>query len=128
MQELKKIVLSCLKGEGLSQDALAERAGVSQSTVSRAFHAKPIRHGAARQKLLRYASARVGVVDWQERDGVKRVAGAFSRIWDGSEAHADAVANVIGALAGLAPKSSRGKKGERRRHWLKSAPERGRVK
>jgi transcriptional regulator with XRE-family HTH domain len=87
----------------LSQTALAQVAGVSQATVSRALGRGGLRHGAARSKLFTHA----GISEWKapgsRGEGRELVLEAFERVWDHSEAHAVAVARVIDALADLRP-------------------------
>lgn len=90
---------------GLNQVQLARQANVSQSTVSRALRRTPKHYGRARHNLFTYARITeppVGRSD-KERSGIKQVLAAFNRIWDGSDAHAAAVASVIDALEGLRP-------------------------
>ncbi|MBZ5670949.1 MAG: helix-turn-helix transcriptional regulator [Acidobacteriia bacterium] len=95
---------------GLSQDQLARRARVSQSTVSRALRGAPSRHSQARHRLLSCARIGESAVDSSTKGGIRRVVKAFNEIWDGSDAHADAVVNIIGALAGLRPVGSTGRR------------------
>ena len=88
----------------LTQEQLAKAAGVSQATVSRALGAPAIRTGAARRRLFDYAR----IDEWnddRQPDGeaTQRVLSAFERIWDHSEAHANAIIRIIHALAGLRP-------------------------
>lgn len=86
----------------LSQVALADVAGVSQSTVSRALRNAPLRHGEARSRLFTYAQ--ISQLEMRhEPQGRNRVLNAFNGIWDGSDVHADAVARIIEAMAGLRP-------------------------
>lgn len=84
--------------EGITQKELGERAGVSQATVSRAERAEPIRNGQARSRLFTFMQ------------GVQPPAGdlepaltAMQETWDGSEAHAEALATLIRASRELWP-------------------------
>lgn len=85
----------------LTQADVARAAKVSQSTVSRVLSGGGLRRGAARTRLFTYA-------DIQDASS-SRVAGrvtvmdAFSRIWDGTPAHANAIAQVIDSLVHLRP-------------------------
>lgn len=88
--------------EGISQNTLAERANVSQSTVSRAMKSGTARHSAARIRLFSFIHEYADSAE-ETALGVQRVARAFERIWDGSEAHAAAVARIIDASRGLRP-------------------------
>jgi hypothetical protein len=82
---------------------LAERARVSQATVSRALRGVAHRHSQARYRLLNFMRFTESTFKDPTKGGKKRVVEAFDEIWDGSRAHAEAVANVIAALAGLRP-------------------------
>jgi transcriptional regulator with XRE-family HTH domain len=87
----------------LSQAELAKLAGVSQATVSRALRETNQKHSDARKKLFIYA----GLEDMSDPSstarGINLVSAAFSKIWDGSDAHALAVARIIESLDGLRP-------------------------
>lgn len=85
--------------KGYSQSITAEKANVSQATVSRALRGRPERSGRARKKLFTFIhKQRV-----PQGHAVSVVVAAFNKIWDGSEVHAEAVAKVIHAMDGLAP-------------------------
>lgn len=99
MQEFAVRLKAYMEREKLSQVAMAKRAGVSQSAVSRALSGMPLRLGPAKAKLCKYAGMQDG-----ELDGSARVAAAFSRIWDKSPEHADAVVAVIAALGSFTKK------------------------
>lgn len=99
MQELSERLHKILGDNKWSQAQLARTAGVSQPSVSRALRGDLLRRGRARERLFKYA----GIEDLDPK-GTERVVAAFRRIWDKSEAHADAIARVIGALEGLGPK------------------------
>ena len=95
----------------LSQAELARLARVSQSTVSRALSGRSLRRGAARRRLFSYT----GIDAWTDtaittpsRD---RVVAGFQRIEQNSKLHADAIAVIIDALAGLEPASKRRRRG-----------------
>jgi transcriptional regulator with XRE-family HTH domain len=109
MQEDLSLILKKIMGmHGLSQMSLAQRAGVSQSTVSRALKGLPLRYGRARSKLISYAVS--DLKSEKITDGAEQIVDAFQRIWDGSEAHAAAVVKVIEALEGLHPWENRKRK------------------
>ncbi len=90
-----------MRREAMSEAALAKRAGVSQSTVSRAIAGTGVRHGAARSKLFMFIHNRSSSMP--PKKGVQRVVTAFVRIWDRTEEHAAAVARIIDALDDLRP-------------------------
>ena len=109
MQDSESQLRAFMREHRLTQEALARRAGVSQSTVSRALTNAPMRHGEARSRLFAYAS----IHERQSRDeahGSRRVLNAFKLVWDGSEGHADAVARIIEATADLRPMTSKEKR------------------
>ncbi len=100
-QELNEVV-AFLQTTGISQAELAEKAKVSQATVSRAMGGRPQRHGSAREKLFTF------IHQWtpQPRSASASphaVFDAVEQVWDGSPEHATALARVIKATAGLAP-------------------------
>lgn len=91
-----------MRQKHLDQAALASEAGVSQATVSRALAGIHERRGRAIRQLLSHITVRAGKAP-ASVTGKKRVASAFEKIWDGSDAHAAAVAKIIEDLAGLTP-------------------------
>ena len=90
-----------MRREGMSEAALAKRAGVSQSTVSRAIAGTGAKHGAARSRLFMFIHNRSSAMP--PKKGVQRVMTAFERIWDRTDEHAAAVARIIDALGDLRP-------------------------
>jgi Bacterial regulatory proteins, lacI family len=84
----------------ISEATLAKLAGVSQSTVSRSINGTSLRHGAARTKLFTYIQEQAAL---PPKKGVQRVVVAFEQIWDQTEEHAAAVAQIIDALGKLRP-------------------------
>lgn len=90
-------VRAFLARHGLSQAALAREAGVSQSSVSRAMTGRAFRRGRARSRLFVYM---------QQAEAAAQPAltlTAVSETWDGSEAHAEALAKLILASRELWP-------------------------
>lgn len=105
-----------MRREALGQAELAEAAGVSQSTVSRALmRGEPQRRGRAYRRLLGYVVAR-SAQNRAPTTSRRRVAQAFERIWDGSTVHAAVIAQIIEDLAGLMPSRALRKRfGDRKR-------------
>lgn len=97
MEDVAGAVRSLLEREGISQRTLAHRAGVSQATVSRAARGKPLARGHAQARLLAYMHEQriVGTAD--------PIFSAISEIWDGSDAHAAALAHLLRASRELWP-------------------------
>jgi predicted XRE-type DNA-binding protein len=89
MGDLASEIRNFLTRGGLSQSMLAQRAGVSQSAVSRAVSGSPMRYGRARQKLVEYMRQA------QEPPELRPTRDAIAATWDGSEAHAKALARLI---------------------------------
>jgi transcriptional regulator with XRE-family HTH domain len=101
MQDLADHIKRYMEANNLSQNKLAKRAKISQPTVWRAINRKPLRHGGARAKLFTL----IGI---NELDGLstqtdprKRVLAAFDKVWNQTEAQADAIIRVIDALGDL---------------------------
>ncbi len=83
--------------EGISQKELAERATVSQSTVSRALANIPEKRSVARRKLFNYMQQRAS------ETMPEAISIAFRRVWDGSDVHTAALARLIEATEDLRP-------------------------
>ena len=101
MVDLASEIQEFLAREGLSQTALAQRAHVSQSAVSRAVSGSPTRNGRARRKLVEYMRQAHGL------PAPRPTLDAIAATWDGSEAHAEALARLILASGGLWPNLGR---------------------
>jgi transcriptional regulator with XRE-family HTH domain len=91
-----------LTQERISQATLASRAGVSQPTVSRAARGLALGPGPAKTRLLAYLRDQGVTVG----DGA--ILSAVNEIWDGSEAHAAALAHLVRASRALWPDLQRG--------------------
>ncbi len=101
MQEGSDIsrMISCyMRATGESQAAIARKAGVSQSAVSRALHGEAERNGKAKAKLFIFM--RQALAGLAPQPAVV----ALSQVWDGSEEHALALAALIAASGELWPK------------------------
>lgn len=87
---------SFLRREGITQSELARRAGVSQPTVSRAKRRVPKRNSKSHARLCNYIHEELDKIPLPgpARD-------ALAEIWDGSPAHAEALANLIRAAGDL---------------------------
>jgi DNA-binding LacI/PurR family transcriptional regulator len=90
-----------------SEAQLAAKAGVSQSTVSRALTHQGKRVGGAQRRLFTYAKL-ITVKESRELRARRRVIAAVERILSQSDQHADAVAKIIDALTKLAGTRKRG--------------------
>lgn len=114
MQNEAAQIRAYMKKNALDQGTLASEAGVSQATVSRALAGSPARRGRAFLRLLAHVGKQ-GESTEPSVTGKKRVARAFERIWDGTDAHATAVAKIIEDLAGLTPTTSLRRRLEQRK-------------
>jgi transcriptional regulator with XRE-family HTH domain len=88
-----------LDREQISQQELATRANVSQSTVSRALRRPAVRGGAARSRLVAFMQQQ-GPRTARPESALH----ALEEIWDGSEAHAAALASLVRASVELWPR------------------------
>lgn len=95
---LGKAISSAMQREGITQDEVAKEAGVSQSTVSRRARWEPRRRSGAQARLH-------GVMQQHAVDGGRpvEVLDALQEIWDGSAAHAKALASLLRASGELWP-------------------------
>lgn len=94
--DVRSTIQATLAREGISQASLAKRAGVSQSTVSRAMRRIPAKQSSAHRQLVSYMQNRGPLEPPPALD-------ALRQIWDGSEAHAAALARLILASGELWP-------------------------
>lgn len=84
-----------------SEAQLAAKAGVSQSTVSRALTRESKRVGGAQLRLFKYAKL-IAEEESSELRARRRVISAVEKIWSQSDQHAGAVEKIIDALTELA--------------------------
>ncbi len=90
-----------LKEAGVTQVGLAKRFGVSQSQVSRVLSDRSVTRSKLADEICRYAETLSAGVT---RDAVldnDELLDAICQAWDGSAAHARALATVIRSLAVL---------------------------
>ena len=85
-----------LDREGWTQDELAQKAGVSQTTVCRALKRTPARNTQAHRKLMHFIR--------EHAVPPATVASAVSAVWDGTPEHDAALAVLITASSALWPK------------------------
>ncbi len=84
--------------KGMSQAALAQEIGVSQSTVSRRERKPPQKHSDASYRLCNYAETRTAEIKRLEKRAVQK---SFDEVWNKSEAHAAALSKIIDAFTEL---------------------------
>jgi transcriptional regulator with XRE-family HTH domain len=97
MQNVAAQLRAFIDRTGLSQQQLADNAGVSQATVCRALQGATIR-GSATRKLFNYAEIEIGALS-DKAKALGRLNNAFDRIWARSEMHAEAIVRIIDILA-----------------------------
>jgi hypothetical protein len=107
--DLRAAIRAYMARESVSQSEVAKRAAVSQSTVSRALKRQPIYSGRARAKLFIFMHK-------QPKATTAPVQTALGLVWDGTDAHAEALADLITASGRLWPglREEDGDDGERR--------------
>lgn len=99
-----------MQSRGLTQQQVAEAAGVSQSSVSRMLKREPVRQSDAYGKLCTYIHQRA-----PSEGGVpSAVLEAVWRVWDGTDDHAAALAELIDASGQLWPELSTGTSDDQR--------------
>lgn len=105
MQNETTLLKRYMKRNGLSQSALAEAAGVSQATISRALRGNAGKFSAARERLFTYAEITKTrhAVDAKQGPHEKIIA-AFEEVWDNTDSHAEGIATVIQALGSFGRK------------------------
>jgi predicted XRE-type DNA-binding protein len=101
-ESLAKQLRAFMESRHLSQKIVAKGAKISQPTVSRALRGGVERQGRAKSKLFIYMQKELRAEGLQGK-GREKVINAFEAIWDGSEAHAIAVAKIIKALQEFKP-------------------------
>jgi predicted transcriptional regulator len=112
--EKTTILSEFMKQNALTQEQLAKAADVSQSTISHALKGNYDKQGAARKKLYDYVERHwpetqkkqtlqslYGFSDSSNAIANSVILNAFQQIWDGTDDHADAIAEVIKSLGAL---------------------------
>jgi transcriptional regulator with XRE-family HTH domain len=100
--QLAKGLREVMERFGLTQFEVASKARVSQSSVCRALQGKVRVAGYVRARLFSYIHAELEA-HMTHLEGEDRVLKAFTEIWDGTEEHAAAIAEIITATRELRP-------------------------
>lgn len=90
-----------IRSEGITQTQLAVAIEASQSQVSRILSGRIVRHTKLLDRLCAYARHRL---NFGKHSDVRRNAelmAALADVWDGSDEHAHALAQIIRSLAEL---------------------------
>jgi len=98
MTDLGDAIRALLEEESISQQMLASRALVSQSTVSRALKGTPERNSQARVRLVRFMQQYAA-----RKPAPAPAHDALRDVWDGSSEHAVALAALLRASRELWP-------------------------
>lgn len=91
-----------LKSDPRSSSEISRLSGVSQPTVSR-FRCGKIarkRHSSSFNKLCNYYELALPIVHSTNKRNNPTISDAIMAVWDGTEAHAQAIARVIRSLKG----------------------------
>lgn len=89
------------KGAGVTQSELARAVGASQSQVSRILAGRIVRHTRLLDRICIYASRRLNCGRHTDARRNSELMSALAEVWDGSDQHAHALAQVIRSLAEL---------------------------
>jgi transcriptional regulator with XRE-family HTH domain len=89
---------------GLTQAAIAAEVGASQSQVSRVLSGTGVRRSKLFDRVCKYVYT-VGAPGANVGESGELME-ALAEVWDGSHAHAKALALVIRSLGGLGPRAS----------------------
>lgn len=98
MQAFANRVRAYLENKDLSESELADLAGVSQSTVSRAISGTISRRGRAFRVLFKFIQK-----NSTQATAKRRIAAAFDRVWNGTQGHAESIARVVESLEDFCP-------------------------
>lgn len=102
----KQLALSLapqFKSARLTQAEIASAIGASQSQVSRVLSGHIKHHTKLLEKLCIYAKNQLPYIDKPDVRKNSELMSALAEVWDGTEAHAQALAQVIRSLARLHP-------------------------
>ncbi len=97
--EVGQTLETLMNRNGWSQHDVANKAGVSQATVSRVLSRQPQRNGPGYRRLCVFIQDTLG-----DSGDPQEALDAVKQIWDGSDEHAAALAHLIAASAELWPK------------------------
>ena len=99
-------IRNLVKTHGLSQSLISRETGISQSQVSRILSGSSKHRSSAVDAVCTFVRSSVpGVAPGDVRKCTPLI-NAISAVWDGSQAHADALGSIIRSLGALAPPNS----------------------
>lgn len=91
------------KSAGLTQAEIANAIGVSQSQVSQVLSGHIKHHTKLLEKLCIYANKQMPPIEKPDMRTNSELMSALTEVWDRTEDHAQALAQVIRSLAQLHP-------------------------
>ena len=94
--DLRAAIRAYMARESVSQQEVARRAAISQSSVSRVLNRQPVHSGRARAKLVMFMQN-------QAKGTTAPIQTALGLVWDGTDSHAEALADLITASGRLWP-------------------------
>ncbi len=94
---------SICKARGVTQAQIAADLGASQSQVSRILQGQGLRASRLAEEVCLYVEKHEGGVTTDSVKGNEDLVSALTVTWDGSAAHARALAAVIRSLSALGP-------------------------
>lgn len=101
LKATSRLAAAKAKQVGLTQVVIAEGLGVSQSQVSRVLAGHISRRSDLLEKICMYVDDLAGKVGADQVRGNDILINAIADIWDGTTAHAEALAAVIRSLGAL---------------------------
>jgi len=93
-----QLIAAKAKGLSLSQTDIARATGASQSQVSRVLAGAGKRRSKLFDKVCKYVNSAAMPAGSTSKAGAAELERALSEVWDGTEAHAEALALVIRSL------------------------------
>lgn len=91
---------------GITQTQIAEALGASQPQVSRILNGESVKVSRLLEEVCLYVESFEGGVTPDLARANEELMAALAEVWDGSAAHAKALATVIRSLALIGPKTS----------------------
>lgn len=91
------------KRAGITQSRIAGALGIDQSQVSRVLNGRVKGNSKAAEKICNYVKNAQTVVTREAVCNNEKLIQSLVEVWDGSDEHANALANVIRSLWALSP-------------------------
>ena len=101
MSDQSRILRARVKALGLTQNDLASGTGLSQSQVSRLLDGKSYRSSKGFDRLCKYVQSYAPSISQRRILKQADLMSALGELWDGTPAHAEALATVLRSLKAL---------------------------